>query len=125
MRFSFSEGAVDAERFIVSLKDLIQEGHRKVFLIVDNLRLHRANSVREWVAENADELSYLPPYEPEFNPDEYVNDTLRADCKDSDRFLRNRVPAWSELLPCWVGYARISAMSKFSTLNKFSIGLPG
>ena len=64
-----------------------------MFLIVDNLRVHRANRVREWVAENADkiELFYLPPYAPELNPDEYLNrdlrddDTLRADCHDCRR----------------------------------------
>ena len=32
--------------FTVFLKDLIQDAQRKVFLIVDNLRVHRANRVR-------------------------------------------------------------------------------
>ena len=51
-----------------------------MFLIVDNLRVHRANRVREWVAENADkiELFYLPPYAPELNPDEYLNRDLKT-----------------------------------------------
>ena len=80
VRFAFFEGAIDAERFIVFLQDLIQDAQRKVFLIVDNLRVHRANRVREWVAGNAGkiELFYLPPYAPELNPDEYLNRDLKT-----------------------------------------------
>ncbi|ATE62493.1 IS630 family transposase [Thauera sinica] len=80
VRFSFFEGAIDAERFIVFLKDLIQDAQRKVFLIVGNLRVHRANRVREWIAESAAkiELFYLPPYAPELNPDEYLNRDLKT-----------------------------------------------
>ena len=62
------------------LEDLIQDAQRKVFLIVDNLRVHRANRVREWAAENTEkiELFYLPPYAPELNPDEYLNRDLKT-----------------------------------------------
>jgi len=80
VRFSFFEGAIDAERFIVFLQDLIQDAQRKVFLIVDNLRVHHAIRVRAWAEENADriELFYLPPYAPELNPDEYLNRDLKT-----------------------------------------------
>lgn len=80
VRFSFFEGAIDADRFIVFLEDLISDAQRKVFLIVDNLRVHRANRVRDWVAERTDtiELFYLPPYAPELNPDEYLNRELKT-----------------------------------------------
>lgn len=80
VRFSFFEGAIDADRFIVFLKDLIQDAQRKVFLVVDNLRVHRAKRVTEWVAQNAEkiELFYLPPYAPELNPDEYLNRDLKT-----------------------------------------------
>lgn len=80
VRFSFFEGAIDAERFIVFLKDLIEDARRKVFLIVDNLRVHRAKLVSAWVAQNAKaiELFYLPPYAPELNPDEYLNRDLKT-----------------------------------------------
>lgn len=78
--FSFFQGAVDGDRFIVFLKDLIQDAQRKVFLVADNLRMHRAKRLAEWVAENAEkiELFYLPPYAPELNPDEYLNRYLKT-----------------------------------------------
>ena len=51
VRFSFFEGAIDAIASSSSWKDLIQDVPAQVFLIVDNLRVHRANRVREWVGE--------------------------------------------------------------------------
>lgn len=39
MRFSCFDGAIDTERFISFLEDLIKDRGRKVFLIVDNLRV--------------------------------------------------------------------------------------
>jgi hypothetical protein len=39
-------------------------------VILDNLNMHRARDVREWVAAHADaiELMFLPSYSPELNP---------------------------------------------------------
>jgi diphthamide synthase subunit DPH2 len=42
------------ERFIDSLQGLIEDAHSKVFLIVDNLRVHHAKQVRQWVEERQD-----------------------------------------------------------------------
>lgn len=48
-------------------------------MIVDNLRVHRATVVTAWVAEHHDriELFHLPPYTPEPNPDEYLNNDVK------------------------------------------------
>ena len=47
---------------------------KKIYLIVDNLRVHHAKLVKEWEEENSKyiKLFYLPAYSPEFNPDEYM-----------------------------------------------------
>ena len=44
----------------------------KVFLVLDNLRVHHANKDTEWLEEhrNRIELFYLPPYSREYNLDE-------------------------------------------------------
>lgn len=44
------------------LKRLVKGRKRKLFLVVDNLRVHRAKAVAAWAAENSDkiELFYLP-----------------------------------------------------------------
>lgn len=45
---------------------------RKVFLIVEGYPVHKAKLVQKFVQENSDaiDLFFLPPYTPEFNPDE-------------------------------------------------------
>ncbi|MFN4148535.1 MAG: transposase, partial [Rhodocyclaceae bacterium] len=52
---------------------------RKVFLILDNLRLHHAKPVKAWLSEHADAIKvfYLPSYSPELNPDEMANADIK------------------------------------------------
>ena len=73
--------------FIDFLKRLIKDAKQKVFLIVDNLRVHHAKSVREWLAQHKDkiEIFYLPAYAPEHNPDEYLNNDLKQTIKNKPR----------------------------------------
>jgi hypothetical protein len=54
---------------------LIDGAPQKMILVVDKLRVHHAKIVTEWLADKPDqiELSILPTYTPEANPDEYVN----------------------------------------------------
>ena len=64
-------GTMDAKWFITFLKRFIKESLRKVFLILDNLKVHHAKIVKKWAGENIDkiELFYPPSYSPELNPD--------------------------------------------------------
>lgn len=81
VRFAFYPGAINTDRFIDFMDRLIQEAEgRKVFLILDNLRVHHARPVKEWLAERTDaiEAFYLPSYTPEANPDEYLNRDLKT-----------------------------------------------
>lgn len=80
LRFMSFKGSMKASTFIRFLSRLIRSTEQKVFLIVDNLGTHRSMAVRKWVARRLDriELFYLPPYSPEINPDEYLNQTVKA-----------------------------------------------
>jgi transposase len=80
LRFMLYRETLDADKFIEFLKRLCKEAERKVFLIVDNLRVHHAKKVAAWLDENRlrIELFYLPSYSPELNPDEYLNADLKA-----------------------------------------------
>src|SRR5215212_3882981 len=91
LRWMVVDGAVDAPRFIRLLRRLIRDARRKVFLIVDRLKAHRARLTRDWLAAHRAEIevSYLPPYSPELNPDEGV----RADLKQA---APRRAPARSK-----------------------------
>lgn len=78
-RFMIYEDTMDSGRLIDFMKRLIKGQERKVFLILDNLRVHHSKAVTSWIEENRDkiELFYLPPYAPERNPDEYLNNELK------------------------------------------------
>jgi transposase len=79
MRFMLYEGALNADRFLGFLRRLIKDAGPKVILIVDNLKVHRADKVMAWVASHAHEIElyYLPSYAPDHNPTEYLNNDLK------------------------------------------------
>lgn len=80
VRFQIYDGRMNADQLIDFLKRLIKDAKRKVILILDNLRVHHAKLVKEWLTKNTDkiEIFYLPAYSPEMNPDEYLNCDLKA-----------------------------------------------
>jgi transposase len=79
VRFMIYSGSMNADRFIEFMSKLIKNKEQKVFLILDNLRVHHGKIVKEWVEENKEkiELFFLPSYSPEKNPDEYLNCDLK------------------------------------------------
>ena len=79
LRFMIYEGALKAPIFLNFLQRLVREAARKLFVIVDNLPVHRAHRVTAWARDHADqiELFYLPSYAPEHNPDEFLNNDLK------------------------------------------------
>lgn len=80
VRFQIYDGRMDAKQLIAFMKRLIKDAKRKVFLILDNLRVHHAKKVNEWLDDHAEQIEvyYLPAYSPELNPDEYLNCDLKA-----------------------------------------------
>ena len=72
MRFMLYDGALNIERFLTFLRRLIKDAGQKVFLIVDNLKVHHAKKVKAWIAAHRHEIElfYLPAYAPDHNPDE-------------------------------------------------------
>ena len=79
LRFMVYEGALNTTIFLNFLRRLVREAACKLFVIVDNLPVHRARRVTAWVQDHADqiELFYLPSHAPEHNPDEYLNNDLK------------------------------------------------
>ncbi len=80
VRWMIYRDTLNSEVFIRFLDRLAKDSKRKVFLIVDNLRVHHSAPVKEWLALNAHriELYFLPSYSPERNPDEYLNGDLKG-----------------------------------------------
>jgi transposase len=80
VRFMVYRDTMTAQTMIRFMRRLIKDVGRKVFLIVDNLRVHHSKLVREWLEEHREQIEvfYLPSYSPELNPDEYLNCDLKV-----------------------------------------------
>jgi transposase len=85
VRFMTYKGAMDGARFTAFLGRLLRASARKVFLIVDRLRAHEKATVMGWVEAHKDriELFPMPPYTPEYNPDEYLNNDLKGNVHEA------------------------------------------
>ena len=87
-RWMIIDESFDADKLIEFLQALIKDAEKKVFLILDNLRVHHSKLVKAWVAahEARIELFYLPSYSPQLNPEERLNADLKQE-------MGKRVPA--------------------------------
>ena len=73
------QDTMNQQRLIRFLGRLIRGSQRKVFLILDNLKVHPGKLVAAWLEKRKEkiEVFFLPPYAPEYNPDEYLNHALK------------------------------------------------
>jgi transposase len=92
MRWKIFDGALNSDILIDFMRRLIKGASKKVFLILDNLRVHHSKPVKAWLTNHADaiEVFYLPSYSPELNPDEMAN----ADIKQA---VTKQAPARTKL----------------------------
>jgi transposase len=80
IRFMVYETTMTSVLLITFLSRLIKDAPHKVFLIVDNLKVHRSQAVQAWLSVHRQQIEvfYLPAYAPERNPDEYLNCDLKG-----------------------------------------------
>lgn len=81
----------NADKLIEYMDALTRDSGRKVFLILDNLRVHHSKPVKAWLEKNKENIEafYLPSYRPQMNLDERRN----ADLKYA---LGSTVAMWSK-----------------------------
>lgn len=80
LHFLLYSEAINSDRLISFMEALVKTAvGRKVYLILDNLRVHHSNKVTAWIEAHGAQirLFHLPPYSPEYNPDEYLNNDLK------------------------------------------------
>ena len=75
VRYMMYQDTMNQQRLIRFLERLVRSSKRKVFLILDNRKVHHGKLVAAWLEKRKDkiEVFFLPPYAPEYNPDEYLN----------------------------------------------------
>ena len=89
--FALYDESINTDRFIDFLQRVIDSSKRKVYLIVDNLRVHHAKVVKAWIEEHKEQIAifYLPAYSPEYNPDEYLNQDYKRSA-NKDKIPKNK-----------------------------------
>ena len=79
LAFMLYDDKFNAGVFRTFLERLILGSTEKVFLILDNLKVHKAKELRPWLEENKHriELFFLPSYSPDLNPAEFLNQDVK------------------------------------------------
>lgn len=80
VRFMVYNGKMNSDTMMKFMGRLIKGAKQKVFLILDNLKVHHSYIVRDWLEGHKTQIEvfFLPSYSPELNPDEYLNCDLKA-----------------------------------------------
>jgi transposase len=73
-----------AKHFINFLRRLNRQIKQKIFLILDNHKVHHSKLVQNYVNSNKGKirLFFLPPYCPELNPEELMNQDVKANANN-------------------------------------------
>lgn len=80
LQFMLMEKGFNSEVFKTFLQQMIKYSRTKVFFITDNHPAHKTIKLNQWLEENKERLEvfFIPPYSPELNPQEYVNQDLKT-----------------------------------------------
>lgn len=80
LQFMLMEKGFNSEIFKIFLQQMIKYSRNKIFFITDNHPAHKTIKLNEWLEEQKDkiEVFFIPPYSPELNPQEYVNQDLKT-----------------------------------------------
>ena len=75
----FLSGAMNGSMFLDYIQhELVPSLHDGDLVIMDNLRCHKVQGVKEAIQQAGAHLLYLPPYSPDFNPIEMMWSKLKA-----------------------------------------------
>jgi transposase len=80
VRFMVYDNKMNSQTLIKFMGRLIKNSEKKIFLILDNLKVHHSHLVKDWLKEHTTQIEvfHLPAYSPELNPDEYLNCDLKV-----------------------------------------------
>lgn len=70
----------NGEVFIDFLKRMIRYSKEKIFFITDGHPAHKTKKLKTWLQENTEriEVFFIPPYSPELNAQEYLNQDVKT-----------------------------------------------
>lgn len=103
LRFMVFKQRFTGRVFIEFMNRLIRQAPRKIYLIVDGHPAHKGGDVRRWLRahEKQIRLILLPAYSPDLNPDEFLNNDVKANAVG-----RRRATSRDDLMADVRGYMR-------------------
>jgi transposase len=80
LQFMILDGRFNSAVFETFLAQMIKYSRQKIFFITDGHPAHKTKTLNVWLEENKNriEVFFLPPYSPELNPQEYVNQDVKT-----------------------------------------------
>lgn len=80
LQFMVIDGSFNSEVFQTFLQQMIKYSRQKIYFITDGHPAHKTKKLNEWLLTNKNkiEVFFLPPYSPELNPQEYVNQDVKT-----------------------------------------------
>ena len=80
LQFVIIDGRFNSGVFETFLKQMIKYSRHKIYFVTDGHPAHKTIKLNEWLTENKSriEVFFLPPYSPELNPQEYVNQDVKT-----------------------------------------------
>lgn len=80
LQFMIIDGQFNGELFIEFLKRMIRYSKQKIYFVTDGHPAHKTKKLNEWLEKNKTriEVFFLPPYSPELNPQEYLNQDVKT-----------------------------------------------
>jgi transposase len=80
LQFMIIDGSFNTEVFQTFLQQMIKYSRQKIYFVTDGHPAHKTKKLNEWLGKhkNRIEVFFLPPYSPELNPQEYVNQDVKT-----------------------------------------------
>lgn len=92
MAFMVFSGKFTSKILIVFLRRVIRHVKRKVILIIDSHPVHKSQVTKKWLEAHKRQIEviFMPAYSPELNPDEMLNQDVKANAVGRQK-PRNRL----------------------------------
>lgn len=80
LQFMLMEKGFNSGVFKIFLEQMVKHSKQKLFFITDNHPSHKTKKLDQWLEQNRQriEVFFIPPYSPELNAQEYVNQDLKT-----------------------------------------------
>lgn len=92
LQFMIMEAGFNSEVFMEFMERMIKQKNQKIFFIVDGHPSHKTIIVNTWLEEHKKKIKifFLPPYSPELNPDEYLNQDIKTNVIGKKRAINKK-----------------------------------